>query len=122
MNEMEYRRLKADKNWLRQYGTSNSWFNKFNKTKSTYEEFRAPAHDYNPKVRVNQPLTILQLAPAFMALGFGIAVSSFIGVGGEFCSHGGMERIRRDILQIPRMIKQFIFWAIIEFVPVKKYS
>ena len=96
MNELEYRRLKADKNWLRQLGTSNSWFDKFNKTKTTYEEFRAPGHDYNPKVRVNQPLTILQLAPAFMALGFGIAVSSFIGVAGELCGRRIMGRIRRD--------------------------
>ena len=115
MNEMEYRRLKADKKWLRKLGTSNSWFVKFNKTKTTYEEFRAPEHDYNPKVRVNQPLTILQLAPAFMALGFGIAVS-IISIGAEFCTHvEGIEKLTRDV-------RQFIFWAIIEFIPANRTS
>ena len=84
MNDIEYTRLKADKTWLRREG----FWKKFNRTKTTYEEFKAPVHDYNPKVRVDQPLSIYQLAPAFMLLGFGIGVS-FIGFGGEFFRQGG---------------------------------
>lgn len=82
LNDMEYTRLKADKTWLQYRG----WFEKFKRTETTYEEFRAPAHEYNPKVRVDQPLSIYQLAPAFMILGFGITFA-LIGFGGEFCRH-----------------------------------
>ena len=91
MDDMEYTRLKADKTWLR----GERWFEKFKRTKSTYEEFRAPLHEYNPKVRADQPLSVYQLAPAFMFLGIGIAVA-LIGFGGEFCRRGGIEKLTRE--------------------------
>ena len=86
---MEYRRLKGDKKWLRGEG----WFEKFRRTKTTYEEFRAPAHEYNPRVRIDQPLSIYQLAPAFMFLGIGIA-AALIGFCGEHFKQRRIEKQR----------------------------
>ena len=106
MNDMEFMRLKYDKAWLRH----NYFPDKFRRTKTTYEEFIAPAHEYNPKVRVDQPLTIYQLAPAFILFCFGIAVS-ILSMGVEFCTHvEGIQKLTIDV-------RQFIFWAIIEFIP-----
>ena len=120
MNDMEYTRLKADKTWLNREG----WWIKFNRTKTTYEEFKAPEHDYNPKVRVDQPLLIYQLAPAFMFLGFGIGVA-LIGFGGEFWRHGDIEKLTTDGIKLLKYVgyfllnapRQFIFWSLIESHP-----
>ena len=115
MDDLEYTRLKSDKAWLRREG----WWKKFNRTKTTYEEFRAPFHEYNPKVRVDQPLSIYQLAPAFMLFSFGIAVA-LISIGREFCSRGGIEKLTRDCMKLPKMVRKLIFWAVIEFTPSSK--
>ena len=120
LNDMEYARLKSDKTWLRGKG----WFEKFKRTKTSYEEFRAPVHEYNPKVRVDQPLSIYQLAPAFMFLGFGITVS-LIGFGVEFCRHEGAEKLSRDVMKLLKDVgyfllkapRQLIFWSLIESHP-----
>ena len=94
MNDMEFLRLKSDKAWLRH----ERWPEKFKRTKTTYEEFIAPVHEYNPKVRFDQPLTIHQLAPAFMLFCFGIAVS-IISIGVEFCIHvEGIKKLTRELL------------------------
>ena len=89
MNDIEYTRLKEDKTWLRGEG----WFEKFRRTKTTYEEFRAPVHEYNPKVRVDQPLSIYQLSPAFMFLGFGIVIA-LVGFFGEHFKQRRIKKLR----------------------------